>query len=94
MREIINLNQGWKFIREDAGLPVELPEHWQDVDLPHTWNGVDGIRKGWMKMWRNLPDAGSKIYIAWFPCRRTVTGKNHRKGEGDGKESIGTCEIL
>ena len=43
MREIINLNQGWKFIREDAGLPMELPEHWQDVDLPHTWNRVDGM---------------------------------------------------
>lgn len=43
MRKIINLNQGWKFIREDAGLPTALPEHWQDVDLPHTWNAVDGM---------------------------------------------------
>ena len=43
MRDIINLNQGWKFIREDAGLPAEFPEHWQDVDLPHTWNAVDGM---------------------------------------------------
>ncbi len=43
MRDIINLNQGWKFIREDAGLPASLPELWQDVDLPHTWNAVDGM---------------------------------------------------
>ena len=43
MRDIINLNQDWKFIREDAGLPTALPEHWQDVDLPHTWNAVDGM---------------------------------------------------
>lgn len=42
MREIINLNQGWRFIREDAGLPGNLPSGWQTVDLPHTWNAVDG----------------------------------------------------
>lgn len=47
MRKIINLNQGWKFIREDAGLPNTLPEDqekkWMNVDLPHTWNAVDGM---------------------------------------------------
>lgn len=43
MRKVNNLNQGWKFIREDAGLPAALPEVWQDVDLPHTWNAVDGM---------------------------------------------------
>ena len=46
MRTIIDLDQGWKFIREDAGLPAEFPEHWQDVDLPHTWNAVDGMDGG------------------------------------------------
>ncbi|MBQ2296916.1 MAG: beta-galactosidase [Ruminiclostridium sp.] len=42
MRKIINMNEGWKFIREDAGLPAALPLDWQDVTLPHTWNAVDG----------------------------------------------------
>lgn len=42
MRTIINLNSGWKFIQENAGLPAELPLQWQDVNLPHTWNAVDG----------------------------------------------------
>ena len=42
MRSIINLNQGWKFIREDVGLPAAFPESWTCVDLPHTWNAVDG----------------------------------------------------
>lgn len=42
MREIINLNEGWKFIQEDAGLPAAYPADWQTVDLPHTWNAVDG----------------------------------------------------
>ena len=46
MRTIIDLDQGWKFIREGAGLPTALPEHWQSVELPHTWNAVDGMDGG------------------------------------------------
>ncbi|MCC2165276.1 glycoside hydrolase family 2 TIM barrel-domain containing protein [Brotaphodocola catenula] len=42
MREVINLNAGWKFIQQDAGLPETLPADWKQVDLPHTWNAVDG----------------------------------------------------
>ena len=42
MRNIINLNQDWKFIQKDAGLPTALPQDWQSVNLPHTWNAVDG----------------------------------------------------
>jgi beta-galactosidase len=42
MRTIINLNQNWKFIQKDAGLPSVLPADWQTVQLPHTWNAVDG----------------------------------------------------
>ncbi len=36
MREVINLNAGWKFIQQDAGLPETLPADWKQVDLPHT----------------------------------------------------------
>lgn len=42
MRNIINLNQNWRFIQEDAGLPEKLPSEWSLIDLPHTWNAVDG----------------------------------------------------
>ncbi len=42
MREVINFNRGWKFIRQDAGLPETFPADWEDVDLPHCWNAVDG----------------------------------------------------
>lgn len=42
MRQVINLNENWKFIKEDAGLPQTLPENWQTINLPHTWNAVDG----------------------------------------------------
>ena len=42
MRSIININENWKFIRSDAGLPAAYPADWTDVNLPHTWNAVDG----------------------------------------------------
>lgn len=42
MRIMLNLNKGWKFIQENAGLPKCMPMDWQSVDLPHTWNAVDG----------------------------------------------------
>lgn len=42
MRNIINLNEGWQFIQQDVGLPATLPTDWQLINLPHTWNAVDG----------------------------------------------------
>lgn len=42
MRNIINLNEDWRFIQKDAGLPQSFPEDWTKIDLPHTWNAVDG----------------------------------------------------
>lgn len=42
MRKVICLNRDWRFCREDAGVPEELPSGWAAVDLPHTWNAVDG----------------------------------------------------
>ncbi|MCD7841118.1 MAG: glycoside hydrolase family 2 protein [Lachnospiraceae bacterium] len=43
MRNIISLNCNWRFIQENAGLPDKLPEDWQQVNLPHTWNAIDGM---------------------------------------------------
>ncbi|MCD8022321.1 MAG: glycoside hydrolase family 2 protein, partial [Lachnospiraceae bacterium] len=43
MRNIININEYWLFIGQDAGLQHKFPETWQAVDLPHTWNAIDGM---------------------------------------------------
>ncbi len=43
MRNVISLNKGWKFIQQNVGLPTAYPTDWQDVDLPHSWNAVDGM---------------------------------------------------
>lgn len=42
MRKVISLNKDWRFIQKDAGLPEHLPKDWEHVDLPHTWNAIDG----------------------------------------------------
>ena len=42
MRYIININENWKFIQKNVGLPTSYPSDWETVDLPHTWNAVDG----------------------------------------------------
>lgn len=42
MRKITNINSGWLFSKDAEKVPATLPDNWQEVDLPHTWNGDDG----------------------------------------------------
>ena len=42
MRNVIDLNQDWRFIQKDAGLPESFPADWEKINLPHSWNAVDG----------------------------------------------------
>ncbi|WP_336772532.1 glycoside hydrolase family 2 protein [Paenibacillus sp. MMO-58] len=45
MRKVIPINMEWKFIRQDeanACNKVYLDENWEAVNLPHTWNAIDG----------------------------------------------------
>ena len=64
MRNVINLNAGWKFIQQDVGLPATFPASWTDVDLPHTWNAVDGHDGN------GSYDRGSYWYAKTFPTPR------------------------
>ncbi|HEX4263889.1 MAG TPA: glycoside hydrolase family 2 TIM barrel-domain containing protein [Verrucomicrobiae bacterium] len=44
-RADINLDEGWRFIREDAPGATEPgfdDAKWESVTLPHTWNNLDG----------------------------------------------------
>ena len=42
MREVISINEGWAF-KKGAAVPEAFPgEAWELVNLPHTWNAVDG----------------------------------------------------
>ena len=42
MREIFNLNEKWAFSKEAIKPPVAMPQNWYWVNLPHTWNAIDG----------------------------------------------------
>ncbi|MCI7170769.1 glycoside hydrolase family 2 protein [bacterium] len=42
MREIYDFNFKWAFSKEAAGVPEQMPENWNWVNLPHTWNAIDG----------------------------------------------------
>ncbi len=42
MREIISLNSKWAFSKKATEVPAKVPMLWGKVDLPHSWNNVDG----------------------------------------------------
>ena len=42
MRKIFNINDNWKFLKDTAEVPAVLPETAEDVNVPHTWNALDG----------------------------------------------------
>lgn len=42
MREIINFNKKWAFSKDVETVPAQMPEKWYWVNLPHTWNAIDG----------------------------------------------------
>ncbi|MFC4304328.1 hypothetical protein [Cohnella boryungensis] len=35
-------NEAWYFSKTALDIPQGLPDDWEAVDLPHTWNGKDG----------------------------------------------------
>ena len=41
MRQIINLNENWRFAKT-SDIPATLEESWDQVNVPHCWNAVDG----------------------------------------------------
>ena len=42
MRQIYNFNTKWGFSKEALEAPTTMPERWNWVNIPHTWNDIDG----------------------------------------------------
>ena len=42
MRNIVNFNANWSFSKDAAETPATLPTDWDVLNLPHSWNAVDG----------------------------------------------------
>lgn len=42
MRHVINFNKKWAFTKNADAVPKEMPTRWDFVNLPHSWNAIDG----------------------------------------------------
>ncbi len=42
MRNVINFNFKWAFTKNETEVPTAMPEKWDFVTLPHSWNNIDG----------------------------------------------------
>ena len=42
MRSVINFNRKWAFTKQTSEVPAALSADWNWVNLPHTWNAIDG----------------------------------------------------
>lgn len=42
MREVYSFNTKWAFAKGEQAIPQSIPETWYFVNLPHTWNAIDG----------------------------------------------------
>ena len=42
MRQIVNFNAKWAFTKMATEVPATMPTLWDYVNLPHSWNAIDG----------------------------------------------------
>ncbi len=42
MRKIIDFNRKWSFTKMADAVPETMPTKWDIVNLPHSWNAIDG----------------------------------------------------
>ena len=42
MRTVYNFNAKWAFSKEASSVPTEVSSKWNFVNLPHSWNAIDG----------------------------------------------------
>ena len=43
MRNTVNFNAKWAFTKQSySEIPTSIPKEWYFVNLPHTWNAIDG----------------------------------------------------
>lgn len=75
MRKVIHFNQDWKFIKqdEDQARGIDFDDrNWKVVQIPHTWNAIDGANgfayhQGacWYRKEFTIDDSaqGKKVYI-------------------------------
>ncbi len=77
MRRVININRAWKFQNHPTKKgkpPKRFPKKWESVDIPHTWNALDG------------QDGGSDFYRnTCVYCKEIESGTIINKRSNDDK---------
>jgi len=66
MRQIVNFNAGWVFSKT-AEVPAALNAGWESVNLPHSWNAVDG-QDGGNDYYRGTACYAKKLVKAELPA--------------------------
>lgn len=107
MRKVLNMNLGWKFIQHDeeqALARVHQDDNWESVNIPHTWNAIDGANgfdyyKGacWYRKEFAIETVakGNKVFIE-FNGSNSVTDvyvNGHHLGQHRGGYSIFRFDI-
>lgn len=46
MRRIININENWKFVKQECSLDEAIKDSGEIVNIPHTFNAIDGCDGG------------------------------------------------
>ena len=99
-RQKTTINTGWKFYKGDtvnASAPGFNDQHWQRVNIPHTWNSEDHMDEvpgyyrgpGWYrKKLRIDPSMKDKRIFLYFEASNQVT-KVYVNGEQVGQPHIG-----
>lgn len=68
MRKVLNLNRNWRFSKT-LQVSQSQPEDWDAVNLPHTWNALDG-QDGGNDYWR-----GTATYFKAFANLDKLAGE-------------------
>ena len=76
MRTRRSLNKSWLFSLSAGEIPAALPADWQHIDLPHTWNGIDGQDGG------NDYYRGTGYYAKTLPASLLTAPVNYIEFEG------------
>ncbi len=66
VRTVINLNHMWAFTKQATQIPTEMPRLWDYVNLPHTWNNLDG-QDGGGDYYRGTCYYAKTLHLTEFP---------------------------
>lgn len=71
MREVFDFNFKWAFSKEATSVPTQMPQNWYYVNVPHTWNAIDG------------QDGGSDYYRGTAYYAKTFLTTDLTEGKDD-----------